>query len=436
MPLFFREEKKTSIKTDGTSIENGSSPVVVPAEELQHDPISNPEGEQYNAKTAYREDDSTTPAEVVPSRKKKPINWVLIGAAGWVLLPMTLLLFRMSTDGFTRDFVLGRMYSVVDDDASAIKYYSNALHAKQDSKALEARADCYSNIGDLENERTDLRTLVKSIDVTKKQSRQTYRHYPRLAALEARLGDVDSAIKIYRLYSTFSSDSGYTNTHYAKDAAYKLLLLGDISKSKELLTKLEQANQGKKTDPMSNLLEGREGYTQLLKALIYREEGDKVSALDTARSIDDRYSYAFRDSRWRSSNKDEVARWTLEALIYLDDRNTDKARPLIKMAEAELSGKDNSEPILDVMKGWLLLEEGRLDDCLKLTATTLAYDNDEKKEDESIIAQNLNAAVHLMRKNVFLKQNLSEQASREDELYKQMHVSGRIFTPICFRNSP
>lgn len=434
MPLFFREKKEISLNSDSTAVENKSSPKVAPEEDLQRGAESkpNPDSEQDSTITASF-DDSTAPAEVVLSRKKKPINWVLIGATVWLALPVLSLLFLMSTDGFTRDYVLGRIHWLMKDNPSAIVYFSKALQAKQDTRALEARADCYSYIGDLEKERTDLRELVKSIDLNKQHSWQTYRSYPRLASLEAKLGDVDSAIRIYRLYSTFYYDKGKSDTYYQKDAAYKLLLLGDISKSKELLTIIEQS--GDKRDPISNVLKGKpDGFPQVLKALIEREEGGKVSALDTARSIGDKYTWEFRDSRWRSGDKNEVVSWTVEALLCLDDRNTDKARSLVTMAESELSGKDKSEPILDVVKAWLLLEEGRLGDCLKLTATTLAYADHE--EDESIVRQNLIAAVHLIRKNAFSQQNLRQQASREEELYKQTHASGRIFTPICFRTSP
>ncbi len=432
MPLFFREKKETSLKADCTASEIGDSPIVVPSADLERRPESNPDSNQGDQMTMSG-DHSNVSAEVVPSRKKKPINWVLIASVVWLLIPVVALLYLMSTDGFTRNFVLGRLHWVCRDNTAAVGYFSNALQAKQDVNALEARADCYSNIGDLEKERNDLRALVKLIDLQKDRSWKSYRNYPRLAALDVRLGDIDSATRIYRLYSTFSYKVGKPDTYYKKDAAYKLLLLGNLSDSKELLAKIELIDPEKGTDPISNVLVGRsDGFPQLLHALIYREEGNKVKALDTTRSVGDKYVWEFRDSRWRSGSKYEVVPWTLEALIHLDDRDTDKARPLIKMAESELSDLDKpaSEPILGVVKAWLLLEEGRLDDCLKLTATTLESDDEA---DQSIVRQNLNAALHLIRKNVFQKQNLSEQAAREDELYKQTRVSGLVFTPICYR---
>lgn len=432
MPLFFREDKKVSIKTDvddTRSADAGESPKVVPQEGV-HSGLDESRSMHGRLELEPSAVPSFASGEVVPSRKKKPVNWVLIAATVWLTVPAVVMLFLMTTDGFTRNYVMARLQVVMRDDSSAIAYYSNALQLKQDSKALEARADCYSSIGDLENERRDLRALVKSIDIRKQHSWQYLRHFHRLAALEARLGDVDNAVGIYRLCSTLGAGSK-SDTHYAKDAAFKLLLLGDLPGSKELLSQIEKSRQ-EKSDLISDTFVGRsDGYLYLLQALVYRESGDKQKALDSLRAIGDKYVYAFRDSRARSGSKGEIVPWSLEALICLDDRDTAKARSLVKEIESELNGKDKSEPIVDVVKGWLLLEEGRLDDCLKLTATTLAFEDDK---DESIVSQNLRAALHLIRKNAFLQKNRAEQANREDELYRQAHVTGRVFTPICFRD--
>ncbi len=432
MPQFFREEKEISIKVDCADSESGGSPDVVPPHDLQNHAVSNSNSAPCNIAFTSGEGSSVS-AEVVPSRVTKPTDWALIGSTVLLVTPMILLLFLMSTDAFARNFVLARLHWILKDDTSAIAYYSNALQQKKDSRALEARADCYSDIGDLENERADLRELIKTIDVKQHRSWQSFRHFPRLAALEAKLGDVDKATEIYRLYSTFSS--GKSDTYYAKDAAYKLLLLGDFTSSKNVLAKIEQTKRAKGADPLSDVLKGHDedGFFKLLQALVCREEGDKSKSLELARSIGDKYVYAFRDSRARSSSKNEVVPWSLEALIHLDDRDTEKASQLLKMAESEISGSNESEPILDVLKAWLLLEQGRLDDCLKLTAKTLVSENEA---DESVVRQNLNAALHLIRKNVFLRQNQAQRAAHEDDLYKKAHVTGRVFTPMCYRPNP
>jgi len=433
MPLFFREEKEISIEKTCTESENGHLPAVVPAKDLVDAVAAKPE---QTSMPDSLEEVPDAPPEVVRSRKTKPFNWVLGGSTVLVLLPLVLLLFRITTDAFTRDFVWARLHSIMNDNSGAIAYYSRALQEKQDRTTLEARADCYEAIGDLANERADLLSLTNSADLNKlPHNWSVYSPYSRLATLDARVGDIADAVRVYQLYATFPDErKADQSSSYEQQAAYELLLLGDISKSKGLLAAIVNQDRAEKPDVISHTL-GLEdgGYRQVLQALIYREDGDEARALDMIRSIGDKYVPAFRDSRFRYDSQNEVVPGSLEALIYLDNRNTGQARPLIKLAESEVKAKDNSEPIVDILKGWLLLEEGRLDDCLKTTATTLAS---EKELDQSIDGLNLKAALHLIRKNVFLQQNLPAQASQEDELYKQTHVSGRIFTPICFRATP
>ena len=255
------------------------------------------------------------------------------------------------------------------------------------------------------------------------------------ATIETRLGDVGRAVSLYQLFATFPVDEEADRTsYYERQAAYELLLLGDISKSKALLAKMVDSTQNRteKSNSQAQSFGGADEFCQVLQALIYREDGEQARAMDTTRSIGDKYVSMFRDSRFSYEYKEAVP-WSLEALICLDQHNTSKAQSLIKRAESEIRNKDKSEPILDILKGWLLLEEGRLDDCLKMTSTTLAS---EKQLDASIDGMNLKAALHLIRKNVFLQQNLTEQAAHENELYKRTHVSGRIFTPICYRPNP
>jgi tetratricopeptide (TPR) repeat protein len=433
MPLFFREEKEISVKGSCAEHENAHLPAVVPSNVLKEEVV--PVVEQSRALDSL-EEVPTTPPEVVPSRKKRPFNWLLAGSYALLLSPLVVLLFRMATDEFTREFVYARAHWIMRDNSGAISYFSRALGERQDIRALEARADCYEAIGDLENERDDLRSLIQLTDLKKMPNYwSTYSPYSRLATLEARLGDLGNAVSLYELYATFPIDAKAKRpSYYEKEAAYELLLLGNISESELLLSKVATQERAEKPDLLSQVAGTDDAaFRHVLQALIYREKGDKVRGLDEIRSIGDKYVDAFRDSRFRYDCKNVVVSWCLEALICLDDRNTEKARSLIKLAESEKSRDNMSQPTLDVLKGWLLLEEGRLDDCLKLTGTTLAADKELVK---SIDGLNMKAALHLIRKNVFLRQNLPEQAAHEDELYKQTHVSGRIFTPIPFRPNP
>jgi len=345
-----------------------------------------------------------------------------------LVAPTVVLLIAMATDSFTRDFVNARVRSVVmKDNTGAIQYYSKALKAKQDTRALEARADCYETAGDLENERADLRQLVQSTDLKKAPKNwQAYRRYSKLANLEARLGDIGTAKKLYELYATFPVGEKDRQSYYALEAAYQLLLLNDTAKSKALMAEMPN----KKPDMLSSTIGVSNGSRLVLQALINREDGNEALALDKIQSLGDKYVWAFRDSRFKGNSKDEVVRWSLEALIHLDNRNVVKARPLIQQAELELKKDDNSKPILDVLKAWLLLEEGNLGDCLNLTSATLAS---QKELDQTIDGMNLKAAIHLIRKNVFTQQKRTKQAEYEDGLYKQSLVSGRVFTPLCFR---
>lgn len=427
MPLFFREEKKRSPKNVQTNLEIDDVLELVPTcKDLEIKSLSNPDLEQTSVSNLLDEGSTNSP-EIVPSRKSKPLNRLLAGSMVLLMAPMVVLFFRMVTDSFTRDFVSARILWVMKDNTGAIQYFSKALKETQDLRALEARADCYETIGDLKNERGDLRLLVQSKDLNKMPKQwQVYRLYSKLATLEARLGDIGNAKKLYELYATFPADQADRSSYSAKESAYELLLLDDISKSKAVLAKVINP----KVDLLSNTIGVSDFSRQVLQALYYREEGDEARAMETVQSIGDKYVWAFRDSRFRYNSKNEVVRWSLEALLYLDDRNIGKARPLIQQAEKEMNGRDKSRPIIDVLKAWLLLEEGRLDDCLNLTQATLAS---QKELDSSISGLNLKAALHLIRKNVFVKQKLAKQAEYEDALYKETNVSGRIFTPLWAR---
>lgn len=424
MPLFFREEKKTELKN--TCIDSGADDalnLVLANDESQ--PLSKSPSEQASD---LPERGSTELPEVVPSRKSKPPNWTLRISVVVLVAPMVVLLLLTAFDSFTRDYVIARMHWVAKDFNGAIHYFSKALEVKPDTRALEVRADCYDATGDLQKERADLVRVVQLTDLKKAPTHwQVYKRYTRLAVLEARLGNLGEAKKLYELYATFPVGSKPDDRkYYALEAAYELLLLDDLSKCKTLVAETDP-----KPDMISKSLGVNNATRQVLQVLQYREDGDRERALEVIRLIGDKYTSTFRDSRVRTSNKDEAVGWSLEALICLDKREVEKARTLIQKAEAERGGRDKSKPIIDVLKAWMLLEEGDLDACLSLTQATLA---EKELNNSSIEGLNLKAALHLIRKNAFKMQNQTKQAELEEQLYKQTYVSGRIFTPLCFRS--
>lgn len=143
---------------------------------------------------------------------------------------------------------------------------------------FEERAQTYRALNDLSRERDD---LLKAIQLNiKDSSAYPPAPYPRAAILEVRLGNVPGAIQLYRQYATRRSPFLH-QPEYAMDAAYHLLLLGESKESAHLLDTVEEGST-----------------KQLLRALIYRVQGDRYQAFCAFGQVDCQKSIAvFADSR-------------------------------------------------------------------------------------------------------------------------------------------
>jgi tetratricopeptide (TPR) repeat protein len=346
-------------------------------------------------------DQGSAKSIVVKSRKTKPINLGITASLVVVLIPVVILAIRLVSDSATRDYVSARLCQIVNIKQEAIKYFSMSLSKRPDSIILKERADAYAAINDLTHQRDDLLQLIK---LNSKHSDI----YERAAVLEAHFGNISSASTIYRQYSM--QRSTYGSYYYTEDAIYNLILLGDTSSGRRLLDTIEGAKQ------------------KILLALIYREDGEQEKSKEAISSLPDEYVSAFRDSR--SKYEAKAVSPCVQALLHLDKAEPKEARKLIEEARSRFRYRNNlSEPILDVLEGWLMLQEGRENECLKLTESTLK----EKRLQDSVAGLNCKAAMHLIRKNVFLQQKKEAQAANEERLYKETGCSGRLLTPICFR---
>lgn len=445
MPLFFRDANETKLKVDGVDARGANArgadargsdtvgydpPAAVASEQTPDNEAPNwtISSSEPSSDLEWHDEPPDAFAELVPARTTKHINWFLIVSTTIFLTPIVILAVLCATDSFTRNFVFARANEFMKNHTVAAQYFSNAIEIKPDVRALEARADCYDKLGDLNAELSDLRALVQTTG-PKLASRSWLdsRRYLKLANLEVRLGKIDDAKKLFELYATIAPDKNSKSnsfSYYGQQAAYQILLLGDVSQSRAIADSLTP-----KPDPTSKEVSGSSTQTAL-QALQLRESGDETEALAKIKTLDGKDAWVFRDSRFRYNSKDEAVSWSLEALFCLDAKDATQARALLEKVEPELKGENATTPIVDVLKAWMLLEEGKLDDCLDQANKVLAKQDELEEEIEGL---NLKAAVHLIRQNVFEKQNKLQAASRESELYKQSPVSGLVFVPLPYR---
>lgn len=352
--------------------------------------------------------------EVVKSRKTRPFNWILAASFAIVGIPLTAFVFMMATDPFARDFCLARLHRLCKDDRGAAELLSSALTIRSDDTALRERADCYSALKDRQRERADLWALVQH------KTHEAF-VYPRAAVAEARAGNISNAVSIYQMYADKErTKRNFKKQHFHKreEAAYNLLLMGELEQSKKLLKEISTPENEKSQTK------------KILESLIYREDGDRKRALESIVSVKEKYISMFKDSRMKYDQK--AVTLSVQALLRLDDNEPKEARAILEqILPLAAKKKDNSEPILDVLKGWLLLEEGRLNECLALTESALKT----SELDRSIAGLNLKAALHLIRRDVFQRWNQAEQAANEERLYAQTHCSGLLFEPMCLRKA-
>lgn len=347
---------------------------------------------------------------IVKSRKTRPVDRSAVFACVVVFIPLAVLAFLLVTDSFSRDFCSAQLHRWFKDDRGAVALFSSALKNRADDIALKERADCYLALGDKQRERADLWTLVQN---------KTYDPlvYPRSAIAEAREGNLSNAVYAWQKSVDHERPKGCFS--WREEATYNFLLLGALEKSKELLKEISV--------PSNEASQMR----QILQSLIYRESGDSKRALETISAVHEKYLSTFKDSRLKYDKKN--VRLSIQALLRLDNNEPKEARALLEQLlplPKQDDKSDESEPILDVLQGWLLLEEGRLTECLKLTESALKVED----LDKNIVGLNLKAALHLIRKDVFLRQKQTEQAATEARLYAQSHCSGLVFTPVCLRS--
>jgi tetratricopeptide (TPR) repeat protein len=350
----------------------------------------------------------------VKSRKTKPVDWIYAVSLTFVLVFLCTTAVRLVFDSATRNYFIGRICHLVGEQRRAVHSYSAALSNMPDALILVDRADAYADMDDARHERDDLLQAIALMP-------SNIELYPRVASLEVRLGNIPNAIKIYKELATkerhvpsiYRPWSG--KVQYKVEAAYGLILLDNLSAAKIIIDNLN--------DQSSNKL--------ILKALLYREEGNRQAAMRELASPKKGLARVFSDSRDENQNGEASCR-CLKALICLDNRELKEAQKFIDEAQVSLSDDtDPGLPIVDALKGWLLLEEGRLDECLKLTEKTLAG----KSLEDDVNGLNLKAVLHLIREKVYLEQKLPLKATSEHDLYKQSNCSGRILTPTCFRMS-
>ncbi len=340
---------------------------------------------------------------LVKSRNTKPVDRLHAISLTFLLVFLCTGAARLVFDSVTRNYVIGRICHLVGDQQRSVDSYSAALSNKPDGLILEDRADAYTDMDDDKHARDDL--LQASVLMPTKIDL-----YPRIASLEVRLGNNANAVKIYKELATKERMGRFI---YEVDAAYGLLLLDNLSAAK-ILTNAMQDDSGSK---------------QILKALLYREEGNRQGAMDEL-AWPKRFASVLSDSRDRGAIGKE---WLcVKALLCLDNKELKESRKFIDEVKASLcDDADPSFPLVDGLEGWLLLEEGRLDECLKLTEKTLAG----KSLQDDVEGLNLQAALHLIRERVYLEQKQPLKATSEHNLYKLTNCSGRLLTPTCFRMS-
>lgn len=233
--------------------------------------------------------------------------------------------------------------------------------------------------------------------------------YTRAMTLEALLGNLKSASTICK-QSAAKMTTLYGSDYYIDTAIYELLLLDQTSMAKQLLHTAENDDQ------------------RALLALIQREDGHS-QPIKTSSSTDDNHLSIFRDSRLKYYDNSGVE-LSFQVLLALDNAQTAETRRLIEEMHSRLVDKEDlDEPIINVLEAWLLLSEGRENECLNLTKSTLK----ETSLQESIVGLNCKAALHLIRKRVFLQQKNESLAAKEEHLYKECGCTGRLFTPLCYR---
>lgn len=338
------------------------------------------------------------PAEL-PSRTKRPIDLISLCSLLVVSGPFVFSALRCAADSVVHDYFCARARLILNDPQGAVVYLSSAIQKRPDSILLQDRAHTYRALNELARERDD---LLKAIKLNVNDSSA----YTRAAVLEVRLGNLPGAIHLYKQLATWRPWFSCKPV-YARVAVYRLLLLGETKESAHLLATIEEGSA-----------------KQLLTALIYRAEGDRRQAFCACRQADTGKDVAlFMDSRPGR----QLAR-CLQALLYLDEKDISRARRLLDELTPALSSHA-CKPVVDVLNGWLLLEEGRLDECLTLTQSALEVEG----LNDCLIGLNIQAALHRIRQNVFLQKKLASQATREERLYKETNCTGLLFTPVRFQ---
>lgn len=400
MPLFFSRAKETVLRAS----EECDVPSITLTGQPGQEQFQLQVGESRGRSTAANKFEQVR--DILPSRTTRPINWGSAFALALAALPFIALTLLFALDPYSRNYTLGLVADYGGKKQDAVAYYSAALSSRQDAFALRSRADCYAELGESELERADLQSLLNSTALTPGRKLGLY---PRLINLNFALGDAKTAnlCKAYANESRTSSGKA--------EAAYMLLLMGRtadaVSVAESILPSKDDASQEK----------------TIVEALLSREAGDSKHAMQMISAVKDRHADVFKDSRLCYDEESVPA--ALRALIHLDNKEILAARNDIQKALSLRKRADKSEPIVDVLNGWLLLEEGRLDECLRVANEV--YDSPDIED--SMLGANIEAAILLMRKNVYLSQHLADKAAEQEQLYKKALVSGSLLTPRPFK---
>ena len=354
-------------------------------------------------------DEQTIDDSTIPSRTTKPLDRDLIMFLV-IMVPVFLAAVAFCFDARARNFFCARALQLLHNQVDAIPFYTAALAHQPDLVALNYRAEAYKAIDDPVHERGD---LMESLALNPNQNQI----YVKAAALQVRCGSPEVAATLLKRYADLPPPTVFAGVSWTrwqnKEAAYNLLLLGDSKTATEFTNRLVNSDKDK----------------IVLAALAAREEGNPIQSGALVSQLKDSDSpYLFRDSR--VSYKETTAKHSMEALLALDERKAEAAQkalaPLLELIRNARFKEDMEKPIVDVMEGWLLLQQGHVEDSLELSAKLLK--DDELKA--SIEGLNIEAALHLMRYRAFQMQGKLSAASEEETSYKSTHCSGHSFAPI------
>lgn len=344
----------------------------------------------------------------IPSRSTKPFDRDLLIFL-LILLPVVVAAIQFCFNPRVRSFFCARAAQVLQQPHAAIGFYSDALNQERDALTLLYRADAYKAVDDPLHQRND---LMDSIALNPEQDSI----YLTAAGLHVRCGNPELAAPLLKRYANlppraFSGESWARWRN--KQAAYNLLLLGDAKAATEL----------------ANLLPNSDEDKTVITALLARQEMNPKRSRDILSALNDSDEpNLYKDSR--TSYREVITKDSIDALLALDEKKLDAARKeLTRLLQVTSNGKhkdDVETPVVDVLQGWLLLEEGQIDDCLKLSAKLV----ETKELKDSLEGLNIKAALHLMRYRAFQKQDNPTAALAEERLYKDSHSSGHLFAPL------